>query len=275
LTALHALDDASPMRGEPSARETPSRCASCGGQSLERLYRLRPYDIYLCKRCMVRFRYPLPDERELGEMYDDPRYHESAYFKNANEAYSLSSPEIRLYRRALAGLAELVPPGRLLAAGCAKGVFLDLARSAGWDVSGVELSEGHAEYARTHFRVKVWTGDFLSAPLEPGSFDAITMWDFLEHVLDPPAVLARARTLLAPGGVLLIFTIDGASAFNAIGDVLYRVSAGRVQGPLELLYGARHNWFFTRASLTKLLGDQGFGVDRWYADRAYLRRWVS
>src|SRR6185369_14337024 len=111
----------------------------------------------------------------------------------------------------------------------ATGVFLDLARAAGWQVRSVELSTRHAAYARDSFSLDVWEGDFLDAPLPAGGFDAITMWDFLEHVMNPHAVLAKARELLAPGGVLLVFTIDTSSLFNRIGDVIDRtVGAGRI-----------------------------------------------
>lgn len=214
-------------------------------------------------------------------MYEDERYHESVYFENARTGYRENAPEIRIYRRALTDLATVAPaatvasPRRLLDVGCATGVFLDLARAAGWQVQGVELSTRHAAYARTAFGLDVWEGDFLDAPFAPASFDAITMWDFLEHVLDPRAVLAQARRLLAPGGALLVFTIDAASLFNTLGDVLLRLSAGRVARPLELLYDARHNYYFTGAALRRLLADGGFRIVEWRADRAYLGRWLA
>lgn len=101
------------------------------------------------------------------------------------------------------------------------------------------------------------------------------MWDLLEHVNDPQAALAAARRLLAPDGVLLVFTIDSASLFNLAGDALWRASGGRAVRPLKLLYDARHNFYFTRPALTRVLADAGFTPERWRADRAYLGRWVS
>ena len=214
-------------------------------------------------------------------MYEDERYHESVYFENARAGYREGAPEIRIYRRALADLDTLARlassgrPRRLLDVGCATGVFLDLARAAGWQVGGVDLSTRHAAYARSAFGLEVWEGDFLAAPFAPGSFDAITMWDFLEHVLDPRAVVAQARRLLAPGGLLLLFTIDTAGLFNMLGDLLQRASGGRVERPLELLYDARHNYYFTGTALRRLLEGSGLRIERWRADRAYLGRWLA
>ena len=302
--------DPAPRRGscgteEAALRGEATRCKSCGSERVRRRYRLRPFDVYACDACTIWFRHPLPDERELTAMYEDARYHESAYFQNARPGYRRRAPEVRIYRRALADLDRLarsssgddpvsahdrlasgregrgaVPgPGaaarRLLDVGCGPGVFLDLAREAGWEVAGVELSTRHAEHARTTFGLDIWQGDFLAAPFAPASFAAVTMWDFLEHVLDPRAVLAQARRLLIPDGLLLVFTIDSASLFNATADVLYRASGGRAVRPIELLYDARHNYYFTPLALTRLIESAGFRIERWRADRAYLGRWLA
>jgi hypothetical protein len=42
----------------------------------------------------------LPDARELVAMYEDRRYHESAYFRDARQGYRRQAPEVRIYRRA-------------------------------------------------------------------------------------------------------------------------------------------------------------------------------
>jgi SAM-dependent methyltransferase len=218
----------------------------------------------------MRFRYPLPDAAELRAMYEDPRYHESAYFDEPDAR----SPELRIFRRGLSDLAAMVSPGRLLDVGCARGSFLALARERGWQAEGVELSARHAAHVRAR-GFPVFEGDFTAAPFADGSFQAITMWDFLEHVNEPRTVLATARRLLVPGGVLLIFTIDSTSLFNLAGDALYRLSGQRAVRQLELLYDARHNYYFTPKALGRLLADAGFRAERWRADRAYLGRWVS
>ena len=248
----------------------PSGCPVCSSPLIARRHRLPRFDVFACDACTLRFRHPLPDPDELRAMYEDPRYHQSAYFDDPDT----SSPEGRIFRRGLDDLAALVPPGRLLDVGCARGSFLSLARAAGWRAEGVELSERHVVAARAR-GFTVWEGDFVRAPFEAGTFQAITMWDFLEHVNDPHAVLAAARRLLAPGGVLLVFTIDSSSLFNLAGDALAWASGGRVVRPLELLYDFRHNSYFTVPSLSRLLTAAGFNAVRWRADRAYLGRWVS
>ena len=98
------------------------------------------------------------------------------------------------------------PPGKLLDVGCAAGFFLDRARLAGWEVTGIEVSRDTAEIARERYGLEVQTGRLESAVLEAGSFDCVTMWDVIEHVPDPAGSLARARDLLVAGGLLAIVT---------------------------------------------------------------------
>src|SRR5205807_2163563 len=106
-------------------------------------------------------------------------------------------------------------------------------------------------------------------------FDVITMWDFLEHVLDPESVLAKVRRLLVPGGVLLVFTIDSTSLLNRVGGFLYHASRRRAVRILELLYDFRHNYYFTKPALAALLERSGFRIERWRAHRAHLGRWLA
>jgi 2-polyprenyl-3-methyl-5-hydroxy-6-metoxy-1,4-benzoquinol methylase len=251
----------------------PDRCANCGSDAIRRRYALSRFDVYECARCTVRFRHPLPEPAELAAMYDDERYHASAYFKPAHDP--LRAPEMRIYRRGLSDLAAMTSVGRLLDVGCGSGTFLGLAREAGWDAVGVELSQRHVATASAAVASHVWQGDFVATPFAPGSFDAITMWDFLEHVRDVREVLHHAHRLLAPRGVLLVFTIDCTSLFNRTGDVLHRLLPGGAVRPLELLYDARHNYYFTPAALTRALTASGFAIAGWRADRAYLGRWLS
>jgi 2-polyprenyl-3-methyl-5-hydroxy-6-metoxy-1,4-benzoquinol methylase len=106
--------------------------------------------------------------------------------------------------------------------GCAYGDFLRLAQDYGFDVSGVEIQDSLAEAARQ--RGFVVYGDTLEKLMLPReSFDAVTLWDVVEHVGDPRSLLAEAACLLKPGGVLLVHT----------GNAAFQVPKGRVLAALH------------------------------------------
>jgi 2-polyprenyl-3-methyl-5-hydroxy-6-metoxy-1,4-benzoquinol methylase len=256
----------------------PAACAVCGStKPRPSLYRLRAFDVVRCPDCGALQRDPLPSPEEMESYYSDPAYITGGYF----EAGGREGPEVEIYREALAFVGArrrergVAAAGRVLDVGAGAGTFLELARAAGWEATGIELSPELAERAQARSGARVVQGDVLTAPLAEAGFDAITMWDVLEHTTDPGAVLDRARSLLAPGGVLVVFTIDAASLFNVVAEVAWRVSLGRLTSPLELLYDKRHNHYFTGNTLATLLSRHGFRVEKSQTHRAHLGRWLS
>jgi len=94
-------------------------------------------------------------------------------------------------------------PGRLLDVGCGAGDLATVFAAHGYEVSGVEPSEGAAGHA--HERgIDMHHGTLDDAPWAPGSFDAVIFNHVLEHVDDPVDAIERAAALLRPGGLLAI-----------------------------------------------------------------------
>jgi SAM-dependent methyltransferase len=147
----------------------------------------------------------------------------------------------RTARRLLDLLAGHVPSGRLLDVGCGYGLLLDEARSRGYEVEGIELSSAAARYARARLGLRVLETSLEESMLDGERFDAIVIVDVLEHVDDPVATLERVRSLLAPGGALLIATPDP-SSFVA-----------RIAGRRWWCYLPAHYCLIPRATLRKLL----------------------
>jgi SAM-dependent methyltransferase len=135
-------------------------------------------------------------------------------------------------------------PGRVLDAGCASGHFLHEAQQAGWSISGVEPSE--PLYAKA-LKTLGGSSDLRCSVLEqadftPASFDAVTLWDVLEHVPEPVAFMRLCGTLLKPGGKLLVNVPDLDSL------------EARLLGKKWPLLLAEHLNYFNRGSL-KICGE--------------------
>jgi SAM-dependent methyltransferase len=94
--------------------------------------------------------------------------------------------------------------GSLLDVGCADGLFLHLAQSAGWEVRGVEMAESSAAYARETYQLDVLPGDLRHANFPDQYFDVITFWHVLEHLHDPLGELHEAYRVLKPEGLLVV-----------------------------------------------------------------------
>jgi SAM-dependent methyltransferase len=85
----------------------------------------------------------------------------------------------------------------LLARGC-RPTLVDFARSM-LEHARAALAEGPEAYVEA---------DVASVPLPDGCFDAACVVQVLEYVDDPVAVLAEARRLVRPGGVVLAADTD-------------------------------------------------------------------
>jgi SAM-dependent methyltransferase len=228
-------------------------CNACKGlvdRELDLAWRKDGYDILRCRACGLRFRADLPAPSDLPALYGAAYFH-SGERSEHGEGYADYLAEEDLHRlnarRRLRLLTGLTPPGALLDVGCAAGFFLDEAQRGGWTVAGSELSPEMASWARDELGIDdIVQGAFSEQEWPRGSFDAVTMWDYLEHTLDPAAELRRAGELLRQGGLLALSTGDA-------GSPIARLSGRR----WHLLTPRHHNYFFTRRALLLALEEAG------------------
>ena len=176
--------------------------------------------------------------------------------------------------------------------GCGTGVAARaIARRPGFGglVLGIDLSQKLANAATQLAeeeglggRVRFEAGDALSLGLEDESFDAVVAHTLLSHVNDPARVLAEARRLLRPGGLLGAFDGDYASLTFEAGDEatakandekLIRgvVTQPRVMRRMPML--ARAEGFEIVASFAYVLAEIGQG-DFWLPAIESFRRLI-
>jgi 2-polyprenyl-3-methyl-5-hydroxy-6-metoxy-1,4-benzoquinol methylase len=84
------------------------------------------------------------------------------------------------------------------------GYFLQACREAGYEVSGIDISEDSAIYVRNELKIPVRTGPIEKIDIPEGTVDIVTMWHFLEHTPDPRAYLERARRWLKSDGLIVV-----------------------------------------------------------------------
>jgi hypothetical protein len=126
---------------------------------------------------------------------------------------------------------------------------MDEARKRGWEVEGVDVAASMSAWARETLELQVHTGHFSSAPFTREAYDCVTMWDYIEHSVDPTGDMRRAADLLRTDGHLVLSTGDA-------GSLAARLSGRR----WHLLTPRHHNFFFTTATLRGALERAGFDV---------------
>jgi SAM-dependent methyltransferase len=157
-------------------------------------------------------------------------------------------------RRALRYL-PFVGEGRLLDYGCGAGGYVATMAAAGWRAEGMDLSDA-AVAAGRDAGLKLHQGTLPGADLPAGSFDAVTMWQVIEHVRSPLATLKAVRELLRAGGLGLV-------ACPRI-DSLPARWFGSCWHDLDL---PRHLWHFSLKTLTRHVQAAGLEIVRSWAVR--------
>lgn len=156
----------------------------------------------------------------------------------------------RNFRKHLDVLARYKPSGRLLEIGCAFGFCLELARDR-WDATGIDISSHAVEHAVRKLGVRAVAASYLEHDVPPGSLDIICMWDTLEHLDRPDVFLQKAARELKPDGILALTTGDIGS-LNA-----------RLRGRRWRLVHPSHFYYFSRATMTRLLAKAGLELLRY------------
>ena len=156
-----------------------------------------------CEKCQAIYQNPRPKPEKMKDYYP-PDYQQ--YTKSLSEESSLTR-FLRRYGLLKRGqiITKQVSQGKILDVGGATGDFLSIMREfPGWQTYGIEPTHSALRYAKSKVGLDVTEGVLNVAPFADESFDAITMWDVLEHVYDPGKVLKDVARLLKVGGVFIV-----------------------------------------------------------------------
>jgi SAM-dependent methyltransferase len=226
-------------------------CPVCMGAKLE-AFSAVPHDVpgfrpllslRACQACGLAWQYPrhrstAESVQLLLETYGAPR--EGSYF-NPRRRREVVKIEFAF----LNGLFD--KPGALLDVGAGDGTFIAHAASHGWQCIGVDPA-AHLDPTLTaggaaNFKLIQGSLDTLNASQR---FDAVTMWDVIEHLDEPESLIRTASRFLKDDGVFVVETGNFESADRILG------------GPDWWAYAADHRWYFGPSSLSLILKRAGF-----------------
>jgi 2-polyprenyl-3-methyl-5-hydroxy-6-metoxy-1,4-benzoquinol methylase len=255
-----------------------ARCPVCASADARLRYRITRFRIYDCAACSLVYLWPRLDEQEVREMFARLYTEGEGSVPELRSYYGFTyedapdNPLVQLYESWLDRIEAVRPPGRILDIGCGTGLFLAVARRRGWEPHGIDECAEATAHARRHFGLEVRDGEFGAFAAEGLRFDAVAMWDIIEHAREPVPLLAAARGVLAPGGVIGISTPNQRSILDVVAGALYRASGGRVTWPLEKFYIEQHFLYFSPATLENALSRAGLALVELRRELTDLRR---
>ncbi|HYO21841.1 MAG TPA: class I SAM-dependent methyltransferase [Flavisolibacter sp.] len=202
--------------------------------------------IWQCGDCSLRFTQDVPDEESIGPYYQSQDYisHSNTDKGLLNKVYQ-KVRKVTLEQKADLVISRTKEKGKLLDIGAGIGAFLSVMKDKGWEIKGLEPDYGARTNAQQLF------GLTLDEPSElfkmnPGSFDAITLWHVLEHVHQLQAYVAQLKNLLTKEGKIFIAVPNYTSADAAA----YRNFWAAYDVP-------RHLYHFSPKSIERLVSGHG------------------
>jgi 2-polyprenyl-3-methyl-5-hydroxy-6-metoxy-1,4-benzoquinol methylase len=163
-----------------------------------------------CAACDLVYVSPTFDEAHYKAVYASQEYQDIV------RDLGIKSHEYRVERFGRERVALMArhldaPRPRYLDVGCSTGFVVEAARDAGWEACGLDLNPSAVEFGRSR-QLDLRTEALEDAAFEPGSFDAVSLFDVLEHLLDPVQTLRAAVRLLRPGGIVFLYVPNYDSA---------------------------------------------------------------
>lgn len=191
--------------------------------------------IVRCVHCGLVLQNPQPVPDDLLVLYQqvaDVRYDQER------------EGRLRTFRRSLSELEKHAARGRLLDVGSHVGFFVEVALEGGWEAEGIEPSAWAAEIAQAR-GLPVQCSSLKQLSPRRG-YEAVTLWDVIEHLSDPLGSLRRIHELLNPGGVLAMSTMD------------VDAMVPRLLGRAWPWYMQMHLYYFSRRTLKMLVESAGY-----------------
>jgi 2-polyprenyl-3-methyl-5-hydroxy-6-metoxy-1,4-benzoquinol methylase len=151
------------------------------------------FQVCQCNKCGVGFTYPQPNNLD--------KYYQKQYRKYVGIILLILKVMYGIRSRQWSRLFQ--QNGAALEIGCGDGYMLHSLKQEGWQVVGIERTPEMAEFARTNLGLEVYSSGIQEIPSQI-QFDLIILFQVLEHIADPVAMLKELTHRLTQDGKLII-----------------------------------------------------------------------
>ena len=244
-----------------------NHCILCHSSDFRIIHQKNQWRYLRCLECGLVSLHPKPSPRALMKDYQDylpVRGEEVARWEMMMKPVVDRSADL-IESRTKAG------SGKLLDIGCGYGFFLREMQSRGWEVEGLEISRPGRRYVRNRWNIHVHSEPLEDLSLHENSFDVVTLFYVIEHVLDPLRLLTEIKRVLKSDGLVLLRWPHSTPIVRILGPLSRK---------LDLYHTPYHLYDFSPETIKKLLVLAGFGkvetrIGGYTLPSKRLGRWAS
>ena len=226
-------------------------CPTCG--STESRHELSKDHLALvrCAHCDLVYVNPIFDETHYRETYESENYqHIMRDLGEASHEYRVErfgTERIEIMSRYVK--PSLSCPVRYLDAGCSTGFVVEAAIQRGWRAFGIDLNPSAIESGRSR-GLPLTVAGIEDDALTGKQYEAISLFDVLEHLPQPRRVLERCHELLTSGGIVFLYVPN----YDSASRLLMGTEA-------HFIWPTHHLNYYTPITLVDLLSRTGFRTE--------------
>ncbi len=193
------------------------KCSLCKSASMELYLKISGTRYFKCSNCGVVCLENMPNLSQIATVYNDEYFIKKGTSGIGADFIGEEKLYFTKFQDRIRRIEKRIKAGRILDIGASVGQFLFVARKAGWDISGLEVSEAAADMARQHYKINIDVGTLEDVDFGRGLFDVVTLWHVFEHFSEPMKSLKKIHSLLRKDGLLAIElpNIGSKKAINA------------------------------------------------------------
>jgi len=230
---------------------TTRACPTCGGNAEKQELAKDHMSVVRCGVCDLVYVNPTFDEDHYQSVYASAEYQEIV----RDLGISSHDYRVRRFGTERVGIMETHLRSRdgqrvrYLDVGCSTGFVVEAARDRGWNATGIDLNPSAVEFGRCR-GLDLRTVALEDAGFPAASFDAISLFDVLEHLLAPVRTLRACIDLLAPGGILFLYVPNYDSASRLL-----------MGSDAHFIWPTHHLNYYTPATLRDFLSRNGLTTE--------------
>lgn len=239
-------------------------CYVCNGKCAKEVVH-GAYIYWKCRECFTSQILPKPSESQLHDFYN--KFHFSSESGGIYDVFEERMNADFQFKANLVIKHGTKSFPRVLDVGCGKGYFVHTLKENGIEAEGIDISQSAVTHATNVLGVKAKNGkinDYVSEWRE--SYDVITLWATIEHLINPLEVIDDIYKCLKPGGILLCDT--------GLGDACCEKY---LPGHSQWYDAPQHLFVFSRQGLLTLIENAGFKVliTDTNSERSLMRRFIK
>jgi len=220
---------------------TTDKCLVCNTNSAKNLYKFQSkddnwYSALKCRNCGLVYASPQPvlTHEAINEIYSSDYYANYYGPKQDYQDRLMTDYYMKCYEKEYAVYNEYAEKKEIRTVfdvGCGDGKFLEIFKKHGWQCTGLEPSTtSRAKAIEKGFTVI--DVPFLEVSNDIGKFDMIFLDNVIEHINEPNPFIAKAYSLLNPGGIFVLKTPNSDSLNESLETLMLRTLPRKVNNAI-------------------------------------------